>query len=79
MASSTTTFGNTERKSIRLEKSELTRLKKFRAAYNTGVECAAAIDIDRNVLDRVLLTGSGSPTSIGKIRSAIAKDVEISN
>lgn len=60
-----------KRKSVALTKEEMTALKQFAKTFRTGVECAEAIGIHRNILDRVLLVGSGSPETIEKIRLAI--------
>lgn len=59
------------RKSEKLSKEELALLKKYLKGFNTVIECADAIGIHRNVLDRVILAGSGSPDTISKIRTAI--------
>jgi len=59
------------RKSVVLGKDELTQLKKYVRQFNTTTEAAENIDIHRNVLIRILVFGSGAPTSISKIRSVI--------
>jgi len=59
------------RKSERLTKEELKALKAYRKGFNTEVDCAVSIGIDRLVLNRVLLVASGSPTTIGKIKTAL--------
>lgn len=59
------------RKSERLTKEELKALKSYRKRFDTQVDCAVSIGIDRLVLGRVLLVGSGAPDSIEKIRSVI--------
>lgn len=59
------------RKSVALTASELRRLKKFRSRFNTDVECSEALGIDRAVMLRVMLVGSGSPETIEKIRLVI--------
>lgn len=61
------------RKSVSLTKDEWQALKRYRKQFNTEVECAISIGIDRLVLNRVLLKGSGSPETIAKIRLAITK------
>lgn len=61
-----------KRKSEALTRDEFASLKKFAKGFRTIVECAEAIGISREVLDRVLLVGSGSPATIGKVRSALS-------
>lgn len=60
------------RKSVLLSKEEHKAFKEYRKSFNTGVECAEAIDIDRAVMERVLLVGSGSPETIEKIKLVIS-------
>lgn len=62
------------RKSVRLSKDERKALKDFRDSYATAVECADAIGISYQVLERVLLVGSGSPDTINKVRAAIVEE-----
>lgn len=69
-----TTETVTSRKSIKLTKDELKALKAYRKGFDTEVECALSIGIDRLVLNRVLLVGSGSQITIEKIRLVINKD-----
>lgn len=57
-----------KRRSVKLTEKEVAKLEKYMAAFGTIVECAEVIGIHRNVLDRVILTGSGSPETIEKIR-----------
>jgi predicted DNA-binding protein (UPF0251 family) len=59
------------RKSESLGKDELNALRMYRKGFVTEVDCAIKIGIDRTVLNRVLLTGSGSPKTIKRIRVAI--------
>lgn len=59
------------RKSVKLEKTEWSALKQYRKKFDTEVECALSIGVDRLVLNRVLLKGSGSPETIEKIRVVI--------
>ncbi len=59
--------------SVSLTKSELTALKEFRKGFVTEVQCALEIGIDRNVLNRIISFGSGSPDSIQKIKTALSK------
>lgn len=63
--------GTTKRKSIVLSSEEFASLKKYATQFNTGIECAESIGIHRNVLDRVLIVGSGSPETVDKIRIAL--------
>jgi hypothetical protein len=58
--------------SVSLTKSELAALKEYRKEFVTEVQCAIAIGIDRNVLNRIITFGSGSPDSIEKIKAALA-------
>lgn len=60
-----------KRKSVKLEKPEHAALKQYRKKYNTQVECAISLGIDRVVLNSVLLKGSGAPDTISKIRSVL--------
>lgn len=60
-----------KRKSVALTKEELKALKEYRKKFNTSVECAITLKIDRLVLNRVILVGSGSPETIEKIKSVI--------
>ena len=62
--------------SVSLKKEEIILLKKYRSGFVTEVECALSIGIDRNVLNRVMTFGSGSPETITKIKSAIGIRVE---
>jgi predicted DNA-binding protein (UPF0251 family) len=57
--------------SVALTKDELAALKLYRKGFVTEVECALSIGVDRNVLNRIMAFGSGSPESISKIKSAI--------
>jgi predicted DNA-binding protein (UPF0251 family) len=63
----------TTRKSVKLTPEELKALKKYRRSYSTTVECALTIGIDRMVLDRVLLVGSGSEDTIKKINETLQR------
>lgn len=60
-----------KRKSEALTKDEFASLKKFAKSFRTIVECAETIGISREVLDRLLVVGSGSPATIEKVRSAL--------
>lgn len=58
--------------SVALTTKELASLKQYRERFVTEVECALSIGIDRNVLNRIITFGSGSPDKVEKIRAAIA-------
>lgn len=60
-----------KRKSVKLTKEQHQSLKQYRKGFNTEVECAISIKIDRLVLNRVLLVGSGSPETIEKIKAVL--------
>ncbi|HEY4288214.1 MAG TPA: hypothetical protein VGN00_14010 [Puia sp.] len=63
-----------KRKSERLTEAELQILKGYRAGFQTEVDCAISIGIDRTVLGRVILAGSGSPETIEKVRKVLQQD-----
>lgn len=58
--------------SVALTAKEKEALKQYREGFDTEVECALSIGIDRNVLNRITTFGSGSPDKIKKIQAAIA-------
>lgn len=58
-------------KSVPLAKAELKALKEYRKGFNTEVDCALSIGVDRLVLNRIMTVGSGAPDSIEKIRAAL--------
>lgn len=60
-----------KRKSVLLTTGEHKALKQYRKNFNTEVECAITIGIDRLVLNRVLMVGSGSPETISKIKAIL--------
>jgi len=60
------------KKSEKLTAEEKKALKQYRKGFDTEVDCAVTIGIDRLVLNRVLLTGSASPATVEKIRTALA-------
>lgn len=60
-----------ERRSVKLTKEEHKALKVFRKTFDTLTECAMAFPIDRTVLGKVLLSGSGAPKTIEIIRTKI--------
>lgn len=64
-----------KRKSERLTNEEFKALKKYVASFHTVIDAAFAIGIHRNVLDMVLIKGSGSPDTIEKVRVKIAEQV----
>lgn len=66
------TYITTSRKSEKLTAEERKALKQYRKGYDTEVECAVSIGIDRLVLNRVLLIGSASPATVGKIRAVLS-------
>lgn len=55
-----------------LTKQEWKSLKEYQKKFPTQVACATEIGVDRSVLNRVLLAGSGRPDKIEKIRAALA-------
>lgn len=60
-----------KRRSVLLTKDEWKALKSYRRGFNTLSECAESIGIFYQVLDRVLLVGSGSPETIEKVRAVL--------
>lgn len=66
----------TKKKSESLTRAERKSLREYRKQFDTDVACAGAIGIDRNVLVRVMLAGSGAPDTIERIRAIINKDSE---
>lgn len=70
----TTTIHIPAKRSESLSDSELLALKEYRKGYSTDVACAASLGLDRNVLTRVILVGSGRPESISKIRDVINRN-----
>lgn len=61
----------TKRRSVRLTREEHVALKRYQRKFNTQIECAESIGIGREVLNNVILKGSGSPETISKIRSVL--------
>jgi hypothetical protein len=59
-------------KSVVLTKAERKKLEGYRKQFYTDVDCAVSIGIDRLVLNRVMLVGSGAPKSIEKIREKLS-------
>lgn len=68
----TSTIHTPRKKSEPLTKGELKKLKGYRKRFSTDVACASTIGIDRNVLGRVILAGSGSPETVEKIRTVLS-------
>ena len=62
------------RKSERLSKDELKALKAFRKGFATMVEFSEVVGVSRQVLDRVLLFGSGSGESVKVIREYLERE-----
>lgn len=62
------------RKSERLSKDELKALKAFRKGFDTMVQFAEVVGVSRQVLDRVLLFGSGASESIRVIREYLERE-----
>lgn len=62
-----------KRKRDVLTKEEQSALKKFVNTFPTVVDAAEAIGIHRNVLDLVLIKGSGSPETIQKVKAKITQ------
>jgi hypothetical protein len=58
-------------KSVKLTHRELSRLKAYREKFDTEVDCAISLGMDRVVLNRILAVGSGSLKSIEKIRAKV--------
>lgn len=59
------------KRSIKLSQDEKKALKNFCKSFQTEVDCALAIGIDRNVLARVRMIGSGSEVTISRIRESL--------
>ena len=64
-----------KRKNAALSAAELEALKDYRAGFRYEVECAATVGVDRGVLNRIILTGSGAPENIAKVRKVLPKEV----
>jgi hypothetical protein len=60
-----------KRKRDVLTKEEHRSLLKYVKTFPTIVDAAFAIGIHRNVLDLVMIKGSGSPEAISKIKIAL--------
>jgi len=59
------------RKSVPLTKEQKSLFKAYRSSFYTTQECAEDLGVSRQVLERVLLTGSASPESISLILKKI--------
>ena len=62
---------NPPKRSIKLSQDEKKKLKKYCKTFQTEVDCALVIGIDRNVLARVRMIGSGSEITITRIRETL--------
>jgi hypothetical protein len=60
------------RKSEALTSDEKKAFLKYISSHQTNVDAAESIGISRQVLERVQLTGSGSPETIQAIREKLA-------
>lgn len=61
-----------KRKSEKLTKEELAAIKSFVKRFDTLTEAAEAIGTSHQNLNRAIVYKSGSPETIGKIKSVIA-------
>lgn len=59
-------------KSVPLTRDELKALKNYRKGFEKEVDCAASIGVDRLVLNRIIMVGSGSPRSIERVRAVLS-------
>lgn len=71
--SKSTTVNHKKAKSVPLTAEELQSLREYRNGFDSEVACALSLGVDRLVLNRVMLVGSGSQDYIKKIRRKIAK------
>lgn len=60
-----------KRKSEKMTKDEHRSLIKYVRSFPTVIDAAEKIGIHRNVLDLVMIKGSGSPETIGLIREKL--------
>lgn len=58
-------------RSMKLTEEEMKALVEHRAKFSTDVDAAIAIGLDRAVMGRVILVGSGSEETVKKIRKAL--------
>lgn len=68
-----TTANYKKLKSVPLTPEELESLREYRTGFDSEVACALSLGVDRLVLNRVMLVGSGSELYIKKIRRKITK------
>jgi hypothetical protein len=61
------------KRSEQLTAEELDALKNYRSGFQTEVECALSIGVDRLVLNRTQMVGSCSPASAKKIRKVLRR------
>jgi hypothetical protein len=61
-----------KRKSEKLKPEERKQLRQFVNEYSSVTDAACILGIHRNVLDLVLLRGSGSPDTVAAIRSGLS-------
>lgn len=71
--SKSTTGNHKKLKSVPLTPEELESLREYRSGFDSEVACALSLGVDRLVLNRVMLVGSGSQDYIKKIRRKITK------
>lgn len=65
---------NTEtkiRKSIRLSPEEWKALKRYRKEFESELDCAKAMGIERSTLNRTILLGSASEPTIKALREIL--------
>ena len=60
-----------KKKSVALTPQERKALKAYRKRFETEVACAVSLGLDRNVLNRIMLLGTGSPDYIEQIRNVL--------
>lgn len=63
-----------DRRSEKLTNIEFAQFKKWVKSFDVKVEASEALRITRQAVDRILLTGSASPSTIIKIRKAISQE-----
>lgn len=61
-----------KRKSEALSKEDRKLFSSYVKKFHTKMDCAEAIGIHRSVLDKVILSGSGAPETIEKIRLVLS-------
>lgn len=60
-------------KSASLTESEVAQLKQLKDEYKTQTALALDLGVDRTVITRMILSGSGHPDYVEKIRKGLAK------